>query len=230
MSRPSLIASLAYPNAGALPGDGAERVAPADMVEVRLDAVKGGASAAVDLCREVAAWGRPLLVTPRAPGEGGMRRWEAGERRALLEELWGSVVPAAVDVELRESSRLLEWAVANRPGGMEVIASFHDFEGFPGVGWLEVLALEAQAKGADRLKAAVRVAEAGEMADLACWTRSRSPSFPLITMGVGPAGSLSRLMNGAFGSTACYAHIEEATAPGQLSVAELAPLLERFYV
>ncbi|KPV41688.1 hypothetical protein AN478_00990 [Thiohalorhabdus denitrificans] len=230
MSRPSLIASLAYPNAAALPSDGTARVAPADMVEVRLDAVEGEADTAVALCREVAGWGRPLLVTPRSPGEGGMRQWQAGERSALLDALWAEIAPAAVDVELRDSPRLLEWTVANGPAGTEVIASFHDFEGFPGVGWLEVLALEAQAKGADRFKAAVRVADPGEMADLACWTRSRSRSFPLITMAVGAAGSLSRLMNGAFGSGACYAHIEEATAPGQLSVAELAPLLERFYV
>ncbi|MFA9461718.1 type I 3-dehydroquinate dehydratase [Thiohalorhabdus methylotrophus] len=230
MPRPNLIAALAYPNTDALPADGAARVGPADLVEVRLDAVEGGNEVAVSLCRTIAGWDRPLLLTPRSPGEGGMREWGMGERQAMLLDVWAAVTPVGVDVELRDSPKLLEWTLAHRPHGTEVIASYHNFDQFPGVGWLEVLALEAQAQGADRFKAAVRVDGPAEMADLACWTRERSKHFSLITMAVGEQGSLSRVMNGIFGSWACYAHIEEATAPGQLPVQELGPLLERFYV
>ncbi len=201
-----------------------------DIVEVRLDAVEGGPAEAARLCRDVAHWGRPLLLTPRAPGEGGWRHWEDAARRAILEAVWATGVKAPyVDVELRESPRLLDWLVANRPPGAEVIASFHEFQRFPGEAELDVLALEAEAKGADRFKVALHVEDLAQVARLACWTRERARAQSVLSMAVGEEGKLSRLMNGAFGSWACYGHIEQATAPGQLAVAELAPLLDRFY-
>lgn len=229
MPRPRIIAALAPTSPADLPDDGAQRVAPADIVEVRLDAVAGGPEAAVAVCRSVAAWGRPLLITPRSSGEGGMRDWADVERQRVLAAVWQTLPVAYVDVEVRDSPRLLEWVLAQRPEGVEVIASFHDFAGFPGEGMLEVLALEAAAQGADHFKAAVRVADLDETARLACWTRSRSRSQSLLTMAMGPAGTLSRIMGGAFGSWATYGHIATATAPGQLGVAELAELAERFY-
>jgi len=230
MPRPKLIASLAVPGPDSLPADGAQRVAPADLVEVRLDALQGEAVAqAPELCRRVAQWGRPLLLTPRSPGEGGMRRWEAGEREAVVAAVWAEQEAPFLDVELRDSPELLDWALAERPPGVEVVASFHDFQAFPGEEKLGELAGEAQRTGADRFKAAVAVAGPEETARLACWTREQGGDGFLATMALGEAGSLSRLMNGMFGSWACYAHIEEATAPGQLAVAELAPLLDRFY-
>ena len=228
--RPKVIASLAYPDSSRLPADGAQRVAAADIVEVRLDAVEGGPEEAVRVCRTVAEWGRPLLLTPRAAGEGGERSWDDAARRATLEAVWATGVDAPyTDVEVRESPRLLEWLIQSRPEGSEVIASFHDFRRFPGEAELDVLALEASAKGADRFKVAVAVDSLDEAGRLACWTRDRSRSQAVISMALGEAGSLSRVMNGAFGSWASYGHIDRATAPGQLAVAELAPLLDRFY-
>jgi 3-dehydroquinate dehydratase-1 len=230
MPRPKLIASLAVPGPESLPDDGPQRVAPADLVEVRLDALQGDAvTQAPALCRQVAQWNRPLLLTPRSPGEGGMRRWEPGEREAVLAAVWAEQAAPFLDVELRDSPELLAWALAERPAGVEVIASFHDFQAFPGEERLCQLAEEARNAGANRFKAAVAVAGPEETARLACWTREQGDDGFLATMALGKAGSLSRLMNGIFGSWACYAHIEEATAPGQLAVAELAPLLERFY-
>ncbi|MEF8792209.1 type I 3-dehydroquinate dehydratase [Thiohalorhabdus sp.] len=229
MSRPCLIASLAPASPSDLPPDGADRVTPADLVEVRLDAVEGDSDAAVAVCRSVAGWGRPLLITPRSAGEGGMRDWSEVERRAALSKVWETLPIAYVDVELRDSPGLLEWVLAERPEGVEAIASFHDFAGFPGEGLLEALALEAVAKGAEHFKAAVRVDDLDQMARLACWTRSQSLTQSVLTMAMGPAGTLSRLMSGAFGSWATYGHIATATAPGQLGVGELAELMDRFY-
>ena len=229
MPRPRIIAALAPGSPADLPEDGARRVASADIVEVRLDAIEGGPQAAVSVCRSVAAWGRPLLITPRSAGEGGMRAWSEAERREVLAAVWEALPVAYVDVEVRDSPRLLEWVLAERPEGVEAIASFHDFTAYPGEGALDVLALEAGAKGADHFKAAVRVADLDQMARLACWTRDRSRTQSLLTMAMGPAGTLSRLMGGAFGSWATYGHIATATAPGQLGVAELAELRDRFF-
>ena len=216
MPRPRIIAALAPTSAEDLPADGPQRVSSADIVEVRLDSVRGGPEAALSVCRKVADWGLPLLVTPRSAGEGGLRQWHLEERRRTLEAVWEALPVAYVDVELRDSPRLLEWVLTAHPKGTEVIASFHDFEGFPGEGVLDVLALEAAALGADHFKAAVRVDDLDQTGRLACWTRSRSRSQSLLTMAMGPSGTLSRVMGGAFGSWGTYGHIETATAPGQL--------------
>jgi 3-dehydroquinate dehydratase-1 len=229
MPHPRIIAAVAPESAAALPADGAERVAVADLVEVRLDAVAGGPEDALAVVRQVAGWGRPLLATPRSLGEGGLRSWAGDERRQLLEALWQEHVPACVDVELRDSPDLLAWVLAERPAGIQVIASFHDFAGFPGEAELDALAAEAAARGADHFKAAVTVADLDETARLACWTRERSGRQSLLTMAMGPAGVMSRVAGGAFGSWGTYGHIEAATAPGQLSVAELAELRDRLY-
>ena len=229
MPHPQIIAAVAVAGPEDLPADGRERVAAADLVEVRLDAVAGRPEAAVALCRAVADWGKPLLLTPRSAGEGGQRVWGDGDRQAMLEAVWAALPTAHVDVELRDSPRLLEWVLANRPAGVEVIASFHDFERFPGEGWLEVLAMEAAAVGADHFKAAVHVDGLDQAARLACWTHTRASTQSLITLAMGPVGGLPRIMGGAFGSWATFGHIGTATAPGQLSVAELAELRDRLY-
>ena len=231
MPRPFLIASLASASSETLPPDGAARVAAADLVEVRLDALVGDAvTEAPNLCRRVAGWGKPLLLTPRSPGEGGARAWQAGEREAVLEAVWAQgLATPFLDVELVDSPELLGWARRKRPADTELVASFHAFQQFPGEARLTELAARARAAGADRFKAAVAVTGETETARLACWTREQGGASFSATMALGAAGSLSRLMNGMFGSWACYAHIAEATAPGQLAVAELKPLLDRFY-
>ncbi len=229
MSRPHIVACLAAAGPEDLPDEGGSRVARADLVEVRLDAITGGPSVAAALCHAVAQWQRPLLLTPRSAGEGGFRRWDEDQRRAFLEAAWGAHGPAFVDVELRDSPELLDWVRAHRPEGCQLIASFHAFDRYPGSDWLDVLALEAGALEADHFKAAVHVADTDEMADLACWTHRRSRSQSLIAMGLGTAGALSRVMGPAFGSWACYASLDRATGPGQLGLEELADLVERFY-
>lgn len=229
MPRPCVVACLAVSGPDSLPPDAAERVAPADLVEVRLDGVAGGPAEAASLCREAARWGRPLLLTPRSRGEGGYRDWGEGERERFLEVAWDAAGARYMDIELRDSPDLLRWALANRPEGCEVVASYHAFQAYPGEEMLDALAREAEASGAHHFKAAVRVAHPGEAAGLACWTRSRSAGQSLITMALGDEGALSRLMNPAFGSWACYGSIDRATAPGQLEVGELAKLVRRFY-
>lgn len=229
MPRPRIVACLAAAGPDDVPDQGASRVARADLLEVRLDAISGEPSVAAALCERVAQWQRPLILTPRSAGEGGLRRWDEDQRRAFLEASWRICTPAFVDIELRDSPQLLDWVLANRPDGCQVLASFHAFERYLGADWLDGLALEAAAKGADHFKAAVHVADAREAADLACWTHRRSRAQSLITMGLGAKGRLSRVMNPAFGSWACYASLDRATGPGQLGLEELADLIDRFY-
>jgi len=229
MSRPRIVACLAAAGPDDLPDEGARRVARADLVEIRLDAIAGGPPVAAALCEAVAQWQRPLLLTPRSAGEGGLRDWDEDQRRAFLEAAWGAQGPAFVDVELRDSPDLLDWVRANRPGGCQTIASFHAFDRYPGSARLDGLALEAGARGADHFKAAVHVADTEELADLACWSHRRSRFQSLIAMGLGAPGRLSRLMGPVFGSWACYASLDRATGPGQLGLEELTDLIDRFY-
>ena len=228
MQRPWIIASAAYGGPHELPADGPARVATADWTEVRLDAIGGGSGAAVGLCRAVADWGRPLLLTPRRHAEGGQRHWTEDERLTFLRACWGEVTPAAVDVEVRGDPALVRAVSDEAPPGTRVIASYHDFHQMPAEALLDALAEEAVEAGADYFKVAARAESLADTARLACWTQT-CRRIGVISMAMGEAGVLSRVMNGAFGSAACYGHIEQVTAPGQLPVDELAALVEQLY-
>ncbi len=228
--RPSIIASIACSGNDELPEQGALGVVPADLVEVRLDALPpGDIQEAEMLCRTVTAWKRPLLLTPRCQAEGGIRSWSVEQRQTVLNSLWGFESVRYVDIELVSSSSLVEWALRHRPADVEIIASYHNFRCFPCDEQLDRLIHEALQKGVQRIKVAVQIDSVREAARLACWTQQQSDRISIISLALGPAGALSRIMNGAFGSWASYGYIDYPTAPGQLSVAELQAAFDRYF-
>jgi 3-dehydroquinate dehydratase-1 len=104
-----------------------------------------------------------------------------------------------------------------------LIASFHDFQRTPSAD--EIFArLEAAGRaGADVAKAAV-MAESPEdvLTLLSATVRGRRElGLPLITMSMGPYGSLTRLFGWAFGSAVSFAVGAASSAPGQLPIEAL---------
>lgn len=227
VGKPNIIASVAQARAQDLPGDMAERVAPADVVELRLDALAPGDLEEGERLVETAAqWGRPLLLTPRSPVEGGQQRWSDPDRQALLERLWGKEGVHYADLELLSSRKLLEWALEEAPAGVHWIASYHELEGLPGEDELNTLAADAHHLGAQLFKIAARTDLEGS-ADLACWCRRQSQ--PTIALPMGGESAAGRVIGGLFGSWATYGHVGEATATGQWPVAELRELVDRLH-
>lgn len=180
----------------------------ADLVELRLDALRQpeveGALAG-RACR--------VIITCRPRWEGGGFDGPEEVRRRLLRravELGADFV----DVEWRADAG--SWLAARE--GRGVVLSRHDFDGTPD-GLLDQYAA-MRATGAEVVKLAVTARSLRDtlrLRDLG--RRAAADGERAALVGMGPAGVASRVLPGHFGS--CWTYAGDGVAPGQLSVASL---------
>jgi 3-dehydroquinate dehydratase I len=189
---------------------------PPDLFELRLDRLTN----CIDEIR--AATNRlpaPFIVTARAPGEGGSSRLAAPRRRTLLLQFLTGA--AWVDVEFRSTRSLepvLRSAASQRVG---TIISFHDFENTPSAGRLEEIAAGARSLGAQIVKIATRTDTPAQLATLLHFFDQQRGSPPVVAMGIGRLGRISRLELARRGCLLNYAHLGAPGAAGQLSIRDL---------
>jgi 3-dehydroquinate dehydratase-1 len=204
-----------------------------DLVEWRVDFFGGigDAELVIDTARAMraAARGVPILFTCRSASEGG-QRVAIGERAVV--ELYAAVCAARcvemIDFELSnpgEDFRRLR--TASREAGIAMIGSYHNFQSTPDAETLVAKFRDAMARGADIGKVAVMPNEPKDVLTLLAATdeASRSLSIPLISMSMGPYGSVSRMVGGVFGSALTFAVGKAASAPGQIPIEELRRVL-----
>jgi 3-dehydroquinate dehydratase I len=190
---------------------------PCDVVEIRADLL---GDAAAEWLQSAAAEVRartPLLLTVRSVREGG--RWEGSDTERVVR--YTELIPyvAAVDVEL-ESEVFAGVAQAARAAGRRVVGSFHDFAATPDEARLRALVARGERSGADIIKLATWTGVEADVARLEELLRGER-ARPLAVMGMGPLGAASRLRLAAAGSCLVYGFLDESSAPGQLSSAEL---------
>jgi 3-dehydroquinate dehydratase/shikimate dehydrogenase len=189
-----------------------ERAPDAELHEVRLDLLDGIPSG---VCERLPAREK-LIVTLRPRREGG--GWDGGEEKRVkrLREAVAAGV-GWIDVEASTPAPLLEELLA-APGPTRRIVSAHLAEGDPETPLAALARLGSQR--AHVLKLAVPVTDAADLAalrDAAAATRRK-----VVAIGMGPAGTLSRVAYRAFGSEWTYVAADEQsrTAPGQWTLAE----------
>ena len=198
----------------------------ADLVELRADLWDDPRPEALPaLLGRLRSGGRPVILTVRAAAEGG-RPMDEARRRALYAA--GLPHADAVDVEIASSALASELVVHARNAGRTVILSAHSVERTPPVDALLALVDRAEAMGADvtKLAAAARdIEDVRTMLTVTLTARERG----IVTLTMGDAGTVGRLLLPAAGSLLTYGHVGTATAPGQLTVSELATLVRRFF-
>jgi shikimate dehydrogenase/3-dehydroquinate dehydratase type I len=179
----------------------------ADCLEVRLDYLGDPASA------DSVRWDRlpvPVIATCRRVQAGGeFQGTEEAELRVL-------------EQAARNGARWidLDYRLARPVGGVGVIASVHDFSGTPSE--LVRLAEEVCARPAVAAKVAVMTGSWSDVSRLLALGARRWPK-PLIAVGMGEKGQMTRVIGPSRGSALTYASASdgEASAPGQLSISEL---------
>jgi len=181
----------------------------ADLVELRLDYLEEAPD--VDLLLRDRPL--PVIVTNRPVREGGL--WE-GDETARVSFLREAVSLGAeyVDIEHDAVGRLRERL------GTRVIISYHNWGETPDD--LHAIARMLVGAGGDIIKIATLVKTACDnfrLCQLAATT-----GVPTIVVGMGPRGAPSRIIAGKFGSFLTFGALsrELASAPGQLTAAELA--------
>ena len=235
--------------------------AGADVLELRVDlleeadalaapgpmVVATAAAQVLECLRRMAdvVSGVPLLLTCRTAVEGGRAQLDdAGYGAvlgAVLDELadWAPERrPRAIDVEVQRGC--LPQVTEQAHGlGIDVVASFHDFEATPADAVLEEVLDRMVSEGADLAKIAVWPTSADDVARLlgVCARATAGPGegtglgVPVAAMSMGALGAVSRVAP-AFGTALTFAVVPDeqglarASAPGQLPIQDVRRCLE----
>ena len=178
--------------------------------------------------------GKELLFTIRTEQQGGSFPVDASAYREIALHAIASSCLNYLDLEdtTEEADACAILAEAHKKG-VQVIASYHDFEKTPAVEEILTKLRALRAMGADILKTAYMPNRTSDVAALLLATaRFREEDVgkhPLITMSMGELGKISRLVGGAFGSMLTFATVGEASAPGQMPIEEVRKSLDTLY-
>ena len=191
----------------------------APLQEVRLDLLQEH----VDSLSWLEIDPKRLLITCRPRSESGEFTGSEDERLALLESLLKEG-PGWIDIELScASSRRRRIIEAAHKAGTRIVVSHHAGDPVPESRIRELFTSLASA-GADTSKLAVAVDDAADLAPL--WRLGQESGSPVVLLGTGTAGLLSRALYPRFGSSWTYAasRTGSETSAGQYSVEEYARL------
>jgi 3-dehydroquinate dehydratase-1 len=200
-----------------------------DLIEWRVDFFNGVADpkAVAELAQYIksAAQGIPILFTCRSSREGG----EAiALSQAEVADLYRAVCESGqvdfIDFEMsNEPQQVRQVRDIARTHATQLILSFHDFQGTPGVDDLNRHFAQAEQLGADVAKVAVMPRDMRDILTLldATLQSSRKLRIPLVSMSMAGPGAVTRLCGGAFGSAMSFAIGHSASAPGQLPIDDL---------
>ena len=189
--------------------------------------------------------GSPVLLTCRTAAEGGRAQLDDTAYGSLLRSVLDGLAdwaperrPAAIDVEVQRGC--LPQVCAQAHGlGVDVVASFHDFEATPADEALEEVLARMAREGADLAKIAVWPTSADDVARLlgVCARATAGAGersglgVPVAAMSMGALGAVSRVAP-AFGAALTFAVVPDeqgqarASAPGQLPIQDVRRCLE----
>ena len=222
---------------------GALTAAPMDTAAARvLECLRGVGEVANGADADA---GAPLLLTCRTAAEGGRAQLDDAAYGTLLRSVLDGLAdwaperrPAAIDVEVQRGclQRVCEHA---HTLGVDVVASFHDFEATPPDEVLEEVLARMASEGADLAKIAVWPTSADDVARLlgvcaratAGMGEGAGPGVPVAAMSMGALGAVSRVAP-AFGTALTFAVVPDeqgearASAPGQMPIQDVRRCLE----
>ena len=189
--------------------------------------------------------GAPVLLPCRTAAEGGRAHLDDAAYGALLRSVLDGLadwaperLPAAIDVEVQRGC--LRQVCEQAHGlGIDVVASFHDFEDPPADEALEEVLARMACQGADLAKIAVWPTSADDVARLlsVCARATAGAGergglgVPVAAMSMGALGAVSRVAP-AFGTALTFAVVPNeqglarASAPGQLPIQDVRRCLE----
>lgn len=200
-----------------------------DVIEWRVDYFEGIADtkavvAAAGELRRVAG-DMPIIFTRRSIREGGEKIAIGDEDVIRLYDAVGASGHVdLIDFEMgNDAGHVREVRESTRTHGAKLILSYHNFGFTPGVELLVQRFLEAERLGADVAKVAVMPCDRGDVLALLAATAQADAKarIPLISMSMGPLGSVTRMIGGVFGSALSFAVGEGSSAPGQIPIGDL---------
>lgn len=132
-----------------------------------------------------------------------------------------------IDIELEAENSLTEkLSAACKAQNVRLIVSYHNYEETPAFNYLEYIYNQCIARGAGVVKIATQVNSREDIKNL---IRLYDKPEPLIAIGMGEAGKVTRVLAPFLGAPFTYAAPDkgEQTAPGQIRVSELKELFQK---
>ncbi len=202
----------------------------ADMYEEALSA--GKAAETAKRLRETLG-DLPLLFTFRTPADGGEKPISKDEYAALIGSILKTGAADLVDIELSAGDDTVRKLVSNAHCfGVKAIVSNHDFFKTPDKNEIVKRLEKMRELGADIPKIAVTPECKADVLTLLSATLEMSEKHrdcPIITMSMSKPGTISRVSGWLFGSAVTFGAASKASAPGQISVAELSRIINQEY-
>jgi len=204
-----------------------------DVLEWRVDYFDdiGKTDEVVSLAKSIkqAAGETPLLFTRRSSVEGGEKiALSEDQVIALYAALCNSKSVDMVDFEMsNDPAHIRQVREVSKANDIKLVLSFHNFSYTPGLEALNQRFLQADQLGADIAKVAVMPRDLEDVLTLLTATlqASKKLKIPLISMSMGPYGSLTRLFGWTFGSALTFAVGASSSAPGQVPIEDLNTVL-----
>lgn len=200
-----------------------------DLLEWRVDHFGALADTAtvISTLRELRAKAGtlPIIFTCRAGKDGGHRTSLGPDDVARLYEAVAETrCVQFIDFELENDAALVRHVrQSTRAHEVRLILSYHNHSYTPGHDFMVERFLEAERLGADVAMVQVKPRDRTDVLRLLSATAEADAKahIPLISMSIGPLGSVSRVVGGLFGSSLSFAVGEAASAPGQIPISDL---------
>jgi len=201
-----------------------------DVIEWRVDYFEaiGETAAVLDVARALrtVVGELPIIFTRRSIKEGGEPIGIGDEEVVrLYDAVAASRLVDFIDFEMgNDPDHVRHVRASTRAHETRLILSYHNFGYTPGAEFLVQRFLEAERQGADVAKVAVMPRDRMDVLTLLAATAQADAKgrIPLISMAMGPLGSVTRMVGGVFGSSLSFAVGDTASAPGQIPIADLA--------
>lgn len=196
---------------------------PSNILEFRLDNLVEVAEQSTKVMRTVE---RPTLLTVRRPDEGGSNDLDDDARVKLYASHMSGTEVIDTEITSLETEAFSGFVSAIDENDSILVASYHNFNAWPGLNNIRAKVDRAYELGAVVPKVAIVIEEMSDLFELAeLVTHHRSEGRLISAMGMGPLGKLSRLVLAKAGSCLNYGYLKTPNAPGQWSAEDLTRLI-----
>ena len=201
----------------------ATRYLDADIIEWRADYLPKEAILQVAPAIFEKFAGRELVFTLRTRSEGGEIELSPEEYIHLIKEVAQFYQPDYIDFEYYSYKDVFE-EMLDFPN---LVLSYHNFQETP-ENMMEILS-ELTSLNPKLVKVAVMAHTEQDVLDLMNYTRgfkTLNPEQEYVTISMGKVGKVSRITADVTGSSWSFASLDEASAPGQISLASMKKIRE----
>lgn len=202
----------------------------ADLVEWRADylavPLPGAMLAVVAASLRDLVTPKPLLFTWRTADEGGLAQDEAdADYTEIVTAVLRAKAADLVDVEIHHPAAPTLMSAA-KEFGVPVVGSWHDTQATPPAEEIGDALKRAWQMGASVAKVAVTPHDEADVVTVLNTTllAAHAVPIPLITVSMGELGLVGRVFGHMFGSSATFASVGVASAPGQVELSVLRQL------